>query len=164
MRICVRHMPLPSVSPPSREESACALLGVEEEEDSEVSRANDSAATWTSGSNTGSLGWFLERRGRGGSQEPQEQQHKSWSATNPGSLDWFLQRRGMPQAAQGGSHAVGDLGAAGESGEHAWEGVGRGESWEVDDDGSGNGENAGGGDDGAVDRSSCSWQIAPLVK
>jgi hypothetical protein len=158
-------MPLPLLSPPSREERAFALLGVEEEEDSGVGRANDSAATWTSGSNPGSLGWFLERRERGESQEPQEKHPKSWSASNPGSLDWFLQRRGVPQATEGGAHAIAaDEGAAGESGEHAQGEGGRGESGEGDDDGSGIGENAGGANDGAVDRSSCSWQIAPLVK
>jgi hypothetical protein len=49
----------------------CAPVDEQQQEDAAVvGRANDSAATWTS-SNPGSLGCFFERRGRGGSQEPQ---------------------------------------------------------------------------------------------
>jgi len=49
----------------------CAPVDEQQQEDAAmVGRANDSAATSTS-SNPGSLGWFLERRGRGESQDPQ---------------------------------------------------------------------------------------------
>ena len=87
-----RHMPLPVVSPPSREAKPFMLLG--QQGDTGDGRANDGSASW---STPGSLDWFLERRGLAGTEETEATHHKSWCSSNPGSLDWFLERRGVAQ-------------------------------------------------------------------